>query len=73
MDKMRRFDHEGNTGALVRLLGQHFGDRSIYLRDPRDRVVLQDAMSRGLVSASGRLTSRGYALWQRHADGTVTA
>lgn len=73
MGKIRRFDHDLDTGALVRLLGQHFGDRSIYLRDRRDRLLLRDAMHHGLVSSSGRLTSRGYAFWQRHEEDGVNA
>lgn len=66
MADIRQGNDDTQTGSLVRLLGQHYGDRSVYLREPRDHVLLKDAMNRGLVSSSGQLTSRGYALWQRH-------
>lgn len=72
MANVRQGNDDTHTGSLVRLLGQHYGDRSVYLRDPRDHVLLKDAMNRGLVSSSGRLTSLGYALWQRHEDDAIT-
>ncbi|HEY5701672.1 MAG TPA: hypothetical protein VIT83_06255 [Gammaproteobacteria bacterium] len=69
METAGQITPESGTRSLVRLLGQHYGDRTVYLRDPRDHLLLKDAISRGLVSASGRLTSRGYAWWQRHECG----
>ncbi len=69
METARHIMAEPGTRSLVRLLGQHYGDRTVYLRDPRDRLLLKEAINRGLVSASGRLTSRGYAWWQRHECG----
>lgn len=72
MANLRQANDTFEPGSLVRLLGQHYGDRSVYLRDPRDHVLLQEAMDRGLVSSSGRLTSRGYALWRRHEDDAIT-
>ena len=55
--------------SVARLLGQHYGDRSVYLRDSNDRALLQDALSMGLVSTDGQLTTAGYAFWQRHEQG----
>ena len=52
--------------AVARLLGQHYGDRSVYLHDANDRVLLNDALSLGLVSSSGQLTTTGYHYWQSH-------
>lgn len=72
MSTVRPDKSDATFGSLVQLLGQHYGDRSVYLREPRDHVLLKDAMNRGLVSSSGHLTSRGYALWQRHGDGAIT-
>lgn len=72
MSTTRRPDSDTNTFSLVRLLGQHYGDRSLYLQDPRDHLLLQDAKNRGLVSLSGRLTSRGYAFWQRYEADAIT-
>jgi hypothetical protein len=54
----------GHRESLLRFLGQHYGDRSVYLSDARDRELLREAVGRGLVSPAGRLTSIGYALWQ---------
>lgn len=54
------------TSAVARLLGQHYGDRSVYLRDADDHAILNDALSRGLVSMEGQLTTAGYTFWQRH-------
>ena len=57
---------DASERALVRLLSQHYGDRSLYLSHPRDHLVLRDAMERGYVSSDGELTPAGYAYWQRH-------
>jgi hypothetical protein len=59
---------DASERALVRLLSQHYGDRSLslYLSHPRDHLVLRDAMERGFVSSDGELTPAGYAYWQRH-------
>jgi len=51
---------------VAKLLGQHYGDRSVYLQDARDRALLKDALSLGLVSIDGQLTVAGYSFWQRH-------
>ncbi|HEX9585668.1 MAG TPA: hypothetical protein VGB36_14310 [Gammaproteobacteria bacterium] len=72
MSTVRPDKFDATFGSLLQLLGQHYGDRSVYLREPRDHLLLQDAMRRGLVSSSGRLTSRGYALWQRHEYDAIT-
>ena len=53
-------------GAVAKLLGQHHGDRSVYLCSPRDRALLNDALLLGLVSSQGQLTSAGYTFWQRY-------
>ena len=50
---------------VARLLGQHYGDRSVYLREAGDRDLFELAQSIGLISADGQLTTRGYAYWQR--------
>ena len=53
------------TGVSVaKLLGQHYGDRSVYLQDSNDRALLKDAFSLGLVTIDGQLTTTGYAFWQ---------
>ena len=52
--------------ALVKLLSQHYGDRSLYLSHPGDHLVLRDAMERGYVSSDGQLTPAGYAFWRRN-------
>ena len=52
--------------AVAKLLGQHYGDRSVYLRSERDRSLLNDALLLGLVSSQGQLTTAGYTYWQRH-------
>jgi len=57
---------DASERALVRLLSQHYGDRSLYLSHPRDHLVLRDAMERGYVSSDGELTPAGYAFWQRN-------
>jgi hypothetical protein len=38
----------------------------VYLNDSSERVLLEDALSMGLVSSSGQLTTAGYSYWQRH-------
>ena len=50
----------------MKLLGQHYGDRTVYLNEPSDRDLLRHALAKGLVSAEGQLTTAGYVLWQRH-------
>lgn len=57
------------ASAVARLLGQHYGDRSVYLQDASDRELLKDALSLGLVSTDGQLTIAGYSFWQRHQHG----
>ncbi len=52
--------------AVARLLGQHYGDRSVYLSEDGDQSLLEIAQASGLVSADGQLTTRGYAYWQRY-------
>ena len=54
------------SSAVAKLLGQHYGDRSIYLQDWRDRALLNDALLLGLVSTDGQLTTAGYDFWQSH-------
>lgn len=51
--------------ALVRLLGQHFGDRLVYLRRPEDGRLLRRATALGFVSEEGYLTATGCQCWRR--------
>ncbi len=52
--------------SMAKLLGQHYGDRSIYMESARDRALFKDAEFLGLVTTHGQLTSAGYTFWQRH-------
>lgn len=62
----------GQDGAthseIGRFLGQHYGDRMVYLRDRHDRRLFRQAVRQGLVSADGYVTAEGYGLWRRHAE-----
>ncbi len=58
-----------NKSALTQLLTQRYGDGQIYLTDVRERVVLEEAVHMGLVSAEGYLTQSGRRFWANHADG----
>lgn len=53
-----------NSRALFALLGHHFGDGLIYLRGAKDRMLLSEAQTLGLVSEDGYLTNAGYELWR---------
>lgn len=55
------------TGAqeVAVLLGQHYGDGSVYLLGARDRILLEQAVRDGLVSAQGYLTPAGQQIWLR--------
>lgn len=55
---------EESSLPIVTLLGQHYGDGLVYLRDNDDRLLLKEAIARGLVSEEGYLTQVGYAYWQ---------
>ena len=50
---------------LMLLLGQHFGDRMVYLRENKDWRLLKLAVEQGLVTEDGYITIEGYRLWQR--------
>ena len=45
---------------MAKLLGQRHADRSVYVRSPRDRALMNDALLLGLVSSQGQLTKAGY-------------
>ncbi|MDH3672752.1 MAG: hypothetical protein OES46_16620 [Gammaproteobacteria bacterium] len=49
--------------ALARFLGQHYGDRSVYLDREGDELLLEEAIRLGLVSEEGYLTRAGYEHW----------
>lgn len=51
--------------ALLRLLGQRFGDGLIYLQGGDDRGLLREAIALGLVDDEGYLTQTGYAFRRR--------
>lgn len=53
-----------DESALTRLLGQRFGD-CLYLRGPGDRSLLAQAITLGLVSEDGQLTSEGKRFWYK--------
>ena len=52
--------------ALARLLGQHYGDRTVYLSSNSDQALFEAARAMGLISSEGQLTTEGYSYWQRH-------
>ena len=52
--------------ALIRLLGQRFGD-CLYLSSPSDRGLLAEAITLGFVSEDGQLTGKGKRFWYRRA------
>lgn len=65
---------QNRTGSIDRsppnrevtvLLGQHYGDGSVYLHDASDRVLLKRAIEGGYVSPEGYLTPAGHQLWLR--------
>jgi hypothetical protein len=56
---------EQEQQPLLTLLGQHYGDGLVYLREPDDRRLLMRAIVLGLVSEDGYLTPDGYRLWRR--------
>lgn len=66
MTTITKFHPDAEERAMLRLLSQHYGDRSVYLSQPQDHLVLRDAMERGYVSSDGELTPAGYAYWQRN-------
>ena len=51
--------------AIARLLSHRFGDRLVYLLGGEERPLLNQAMSLGLVSDEGYLTTSGYQFWQQ--------
>jgi len=56
---------QGAKEPLLTLLGQHYGDGLVYLREAEDRQLLKRAMVLGLVSEDGYLTPAGYHLWRK--------
>ena len=50
------------------LLGQHYGDGTVYLHSARDRILLREAISKGFVSPEGYLTPQGHQVWLRMAQ-----
>ena len=50
---------------LIRLLGQHFGDRLVYLQGSNDLRLFKLAVEKGLITEDGYITKEGYRLWQR--------
>lgn len=54
-----------HDSALWNLLGQRFGDGSVYVHDPAERSLLHKAMSLGLIDAEGYLTALGYHFRRR--------
>ncbi len=53
---------------LLQLLGHHFGDGLVYLRERSERPQLEKAVRLGLVSTDGYLTSDGIRVLARHAN-----
>lgn len=51
-----------DESAVTRLLGQRSGD-CLYLRSPGDRSLLAEAITLGLVSEDGQITSEGKRFW----------
>lgn len=56
---------EQEQQPLLTLLGQHYGDGLVYMRETGDRLLLKRAMVLGLVSEDGYLTPAGYQLWRK--------
>ena len=51
--------HDATTDALGTLLRQRYGDGTIYLCTPAQRLVLEQAQWRGYVSMEGQITPFG--------------
>ena len=67
MPAIKPLEASSDADDVARLLGQHYGDRSVYLSEVGDDTLLELARSRGLISTDGQLTTEGYRYWQRHA------
>lgn len=52
--------------AILKLLGNHFGDGSVYFREQFERSLYAQAVSLGLVSADGLLTAAGRSAVARY-------
>lgn len=50
---------------VMHLLGQHFGDRMVYLQGNKDWQLFKLAVEQGLVTEDGYITTEGYRSWQR--------
>lgn len=53
---------------IAALLGQRYGDGLVYLRERSDRLLLERAMSMGLVNDEGYLTPSGFTFWQHRRN-----
>lgn len=56
---------QNEVRELMHLLGQHFGDRMVYLQGNKDRRLFKLAVEEGLVTEDGYITIEGYRAWQR--------
>lgn len=53
--------------AMLRLLGQRFGDGLVYLHDRDDEALRNEAIRLGLVVEDGYMTADGKKFWLANA------
>ena len=52
--------------AILKLLGQRYGDGLVYLRNDTEQQLFHEAVRLGLVSSEGYVMPRGLSLLARH-------